>query len=75
MRGSKRGGKGKGKAVEVTLNAMPLSAATKESARAPNITWDESHVRELVNWIVTRPADRRILYNDQRTNSKAPPSD
>ena len=43
------------------------------TSRPPNIIWDENRVRKLVTWIVDRPADRHILYNDRNQSGSAPP--
>jgi len=61
--------RGKGKAPEVSgVSKAPPKVA---SARPLNIIWDEVCVQELVTWLVTRPADRHVLYHDQ--SSTLPP--
>ena len=62
-------GKGRLRTQEVT---GPLTAAKSSALRPPNIIWDETHVQELVSWLVTHPADRHILYHDRNQSKSAP---
>ena len=64
-------GKGKGKAREAT--GPPAVASKSSTPKLPNITWGEARVQELVSWLVTRPADRNILYHDRNQSGPAPP--
>jgi hypothetical protein len=63
-------GKGKGKAQEAT--GPPAAASKSSTPKLPNIIWGETRVQELVSWLVTRPADRNILYHDRNQSGPAP---
>lgn len=52
-------------------SAVPTPTPTAAPPRLPNITWDESRVRTLVDWIINHPADRRLLFNYQDSSPVA----
>ena len=50
------------------------TTSSKFSTPRPlNIIWDKTHVQELVSWLVTRPADRHVLYHDHNQAGSGPP--
>ena len=65
-------GRGKGRALEAP-GAASASSSKSSALRPLNIVWDETHVQELVSWLMTRPADRHILYHDHNPTGSTPP--
>ena len=65
-------GRGKGRALEAP-GAASASSSKSSAPQPPNIVWDETHIQELVSWLITCPADRHILYHDHNQTGSTPP--
>ncbi|KAG9308859.1 hypothetical protein JVU11DRAFT_11489 [Chiua virens] len=61
----KRNGRG-GKGAAATISAEPSFPKNNQ----PNISWTDDHTNKLVDWILTRPANRHILFLDCTSSSK-----
>jgi len=58
------GAKGKGPAV--------ATEGSSGSTHPKNIQWDNSHTDKLVNWLLTHPANSRILFSNKNTADLPP---
>ncbi|KIN98360.1 hypothetical protein M404DRAFT_31362 [Pisolithus tinctorius Marx 270] len=50
-------------------------ASTTEGLQPKNINWDIPHTDILVNWLLTHPTNRRILFSDKITTVSPPSPD
>ena len=60
------------------LHNIALLAPEPSKKLMPNITWEEKHADQLVEWITTHTTDQHILFHDHATStsaSKPPPGD
>ncbi|KIO05092.1 hypothetical protein M404DRAFT_25706 [Pisolithus tinctorius Marx 270] len=62
------GSKGKGPAS----NKQPAADSSMESTQPKNINWDTPHTEILVQWLLSHPANCRILFSDKNSGDLPP---
>ncbi|KIN95362.1 hypothetical protein M404DRAFT_34196 [Pisolithus tinctorius Marx 270] len=62
------GSKGKGPAS----NKQPAADSSMESTQLKNINWDTPRTEILVQWLLSHPANCRILFSDKNSGDLPP---
>ncbi|KAI6021075.1 hypothetical protein EDC04DRAFT_2939419 [Pisolithus marmoratus] len=70
MKPARSGSKGKGPAVSNQQQVSSLGDSSMEQPK--NINWDIPHTEKLVQWLLTHPANCRILFSDKNLGDLLP---